>query len=121
MWSIVWYIVTFIGGAFICLVGLSLCSVSGKESNAEEERAAERLSLRGYEARRAKEEIERLEEKYQVSFSSFEERIAPDEKLKDYAEWAFWLRTLEKAEHDIAQYGEAFLQQSETELRSATD
>jgi len=102
MWSIVWYVITFIGGAFFTFCIFALCSISGKESDAEGKRAYERLvRLARHKAQKAKEEIEELERKYQVSFVEFEESIDQDEKLKDYAKWLFWRQMLEQAKRDI--------------------
>ncbi len=78
-------------------------------SRQDEEHAASVRIVDGREKiSKAKKTIKDFEEKYQVSFSDFERdlakncpELAKDGRLFDYADWAFWERTLADTQEEV--------------------
>ena len=100
-----WYIIIGIVAFFVgCLLGCLSAGFFIWGSRQDEEHAA---SVRIVDGRKkiseAKKTIKDFEEKYQVSFSDFERDLAQnhDERLFDYADWAFWERTLADTQEEV--------------------
>ena len=106
MWYVIIGIVAFFFGSWCGILAIGLFFWGGRQ---DEEHAA---SVRIVDARekisKAKKNIKNFEEKYQVSFSEFERslaqsgpELAKNQRLFDYADWAFWERFLTDAQKEI--------------------
>lgn len=101
MWYAIIGIAAFFFGSLLGCLSVGFFFWAGRQ---DEEHAA---SVRIVDARenlsKAKKTIKDFEEKYQVSFAEFERSFAQnhDERLFDYADWAFWERTLADTQEEI--------------------
>jgi len=101
MWYAIIGIVAFFVGSLLGCLSVGFFFWAGRQ---DEEHAASVRIVDGREKiSKAKKTIKDFEEKYQTSFSDFERSLAQscDERLFDYADWAFWERTLTEAQEEI--------------------
>lgn len=88
-----WYAIIGVAAFFFgCLFGFMVIGFFFVGSRQDEEYAA---SVRIADAKenilKAKKNIKEFEEEYQTSFSDLKRSLAQsDERLSDYAEWAYW-------------------------------
>ena len=109
MWYAIIGIVAFFFGSLLGCLFVGFFFWAGRQ---DEEHAASVRIVDGREKiSKAKKNIKDFEEKYQASFSDFERSLAQsrsceersnhDERLFDYADWAFWERTLADAQEEV--------------------
>ena len=112
MWYAIIGIVAFFFGSLLGCLSVGFFFWAGRQ---DEEHAASVRIVDGREKiSKAKKTIKDFEEKYQTSFSDFERSLAQsceegvvsnashaDERLFDYADWAFWERTLTEVQEEI--------------------
>ena len=110
MWYAIIGIVAFFFGSLLGCLSVGFFFWAGRQ---DEEHAASVRIVDGREKiSKAKKTIKDFEEKYQISFSDFERSLAQsrrlraersnhDERLFDYADWAFWERTLADTQEEI--------------------
>lgn len=106
MWYAIIGIVAFFFGCLLGCLSAGFFIWGGRQ---DEEHAA---SVRVVDGRKkiseAKKIIKEFEEKYQISFSEFEldlaqnyPELAKEQRLFDYADWAFWERTLADTQEEV--------------------
>jgi hypothetical protein len=106
MWYAIIGIVSFFVGALLGFLSIGLFSWGTRQD--EEHAASVRIVDGRGKISKAKKTIKEFEEKYQVSFSDFERslaqscpELAKEQRLFDYADWAFWERTLAETQEEI--------------------
>ena len=101
MWYAIVGIVAFFFGSLSGLLITGFLLQGGRQD--EEHAASVRIADAREKRSLAQKTIKDFEEKYQVSFSDFECSLAQsgNERLFDYADWAFWERTLADTQEEI--------------------
>jgi len=100
-----WYaIIGFLIFAVLFVLGFFVLAFFSFSSRQDEEHAASvRLVDAKERLKKVKEQNKRFQEKYRMTFAEFEQALLKkyDESLKDYAEWAFLVRTIAQAQREI--------------------
>ena len=106
MWYAIIGIVAFFFGSLLGCLSVGFFFWAGRQD--EEHAASVRIVDAKEKISKTKKNIKGFEEKYQTSFSGFERslaqsclELAKDQRLFDYADWAFWERTLTEVQEEI--------------------
>ena len=106
MWYAIIGIVAFFFGSLLGCLSVGFFFWAGRQD--EEHAASVRIVDAKEKISKTKKNIKDFEEKYQVSFSDFERslaqscpELAKDQRLFDYADWAYWERFLTDAQEEI--------------------